>query len=156
MNDEAALEALYTRGLRDLATSIRADRRLVPADISVTRRSRTCGSSVTLDVRLDGDRLAALGWRTRACTLSMGATAVIVAHAPGRTFLEIARIAELLRRLLEGKDVSFPKPWGDLKMFAAAQNLRARHGAIMLPFEVLAEAALSCGSAVSRQEGVAD
>lgn len=141
MSPDADLAALYTRGLRDIAARVRVDKRLVPADVSVTRTSRACGSSVTLDICRDGSTITTLGWRTRACTLGMAATALVVAHVPGRTFEELAEVAVLLRRLLAGEDVLFPAPWHDLAMFATAQDLPARHGSIMLPFDALAEAA---------------
>lgn len=141
MTADADVLALYQRGLRDLAARVRNDRRLVPADISVTRTSRSCGSSVTVDLRREGDRIGDLGWRTRACTLGMAATAVMVQAAVGQSFDEVEEIAGMLRRLLQGDDVQFPERWKDLEMFAAARGFPSRHGSIMLPFDAVAEAA---------------
>lgn len=135
------LDALYQRRLRDMAAKVRNDRRLVSADISVTRTSRTCGSSVTLDVCRDGDLIGALGWRVRACTLGMAATAIVVQQAPGQNFDAAAGVAETLRRLLAGEDMVVPDRWRDLAMFVAARGFPSRHGSIMLPFDALAEAA---------------
>lgn len=137
MTADPDLAALYQRGLRDLAARVRADRRLDPADATVTRTSRTCGSSITLDLRRRGDVIEALGWRTRSCTLGMAATAIVVRQAPGRTFGDVGEAADLLRRLLKGADVTFPEPWRDLSMFRAARGFPARFEAIMLPFDAL-------------------
>lgn len=147
MNPDADLAALYQRDLRDWAAQVRADRRLVPADASITRTSRTCGSSVTLDIRRDGGRILELGWRTRACTLGMASTAVVMRNAPGQSLAEVAQVAEALRRLLAGEDVSFPRPWQDLARFTAARSFPARHNSIMLPFEALIEASPPAGTA---------
>lgn len=143
MTADADLSALYQRGLREMAAKVRNDRRLVPADISVTRTSHTCGSSVTIDVCRNGNLLSALGWRTRACTLGMAATAIMVQSAPGQNFDAVDEIAGMLRRLLKGDDVPFPDRWRDLGMFVAARSFPNRHGSIMLPFDALAEASRS-------------
>lgn len=141
MSDDAELAALYRHDLRDWAAQVRNDRRLVPADASITRTSRTCGSSVTLDIRRHEDRILELGWRVRACTLGMAATAVVVRHAPGRRFDDVAGVAAMVGDLLNGEDVVFPDGWRDLAAFQAARNFPARHNSIMLAF-----AALSAGA----------
>ncbi|WP_439271129.1 iron-sulfur cluster assembly scaffold protein [Pseudochrobactrum sp. HB0163] len=141
MTADADLNALYQRELREMAAKIRADKRLVPADISVTRTSPVCGSSVTIDIRRDGAYIHELGWRTRACTLGMAATAIVVQAAIDQNFKAVEEIAAMLRRLLQGEDVTFPAGWQALEMFAAARTFPSRHGSIMLPFEALAEAA---------------
>lgn len=140
MTANADLNALYQRELREMAAKIRADKRLVPADISISRTSPICGSSVTIDIRRDGEFIRELGWRTRACTLGMAATATVVQAAIDQNFKAVKEIAAMLRRLLQGEDVTFPARWQALEMFAAARTFPNRHGSIMLPFEALAEA----------------
>lgn len=140
MTADADLAALYQRGLREMAAKVRTDRRLVPADISVTRTSRTCGSSVTIDICRNGSLIGDLGWHTRACTLGMAATAAMVQGAVGQSFEAVEEIAGMLRSLLQGDDVSFPERWKTLEMFVAARGFPSRHGSIMLPFDALAEA----------------
>ncbi|WP_435656672.1 iron-sulfur cluster assembly scaffold protein [Brucella pituitosa] len=138
MTVDKEIAALYHRDLRDWATLVRNDKRLVPPDVSITRNSRTCGSSITLDIRRDEDLILEVGWRTRACTLGMASTAVVVRHAPGQSVAEVAHVAEKLRRLLAGENVSFTGQWEDLARFTAARDFPTRHNSIMLPFEALA------------------
>lgn len=140
MTGDAELAALYQRELRDWAAQVRNDKRLASPKASVTRNSRTCGSSVTLDIQHDGDRILELGWRTRACTLGMASTAIVVRNALGLSFPDVAEAGGMLRRVLAGEDVSFPKRWENLASFTAARNFPSRHTSIMLPFEALAEA----------------
>jgi len=140
MSNDSDLASVYSHRLRELAAKVRADKRLVPAEMSVTRTSRSCGSSVTLDIRRDRDTITALGWRTRACTLGMAATAIVIDQAQGRCFCDVAAVAERLRLLLAGGDEEIPPPWNDLMVFSAARELTARHGSIMLPFEALIHA----------------
>lgn len=118
---------------------VRVDRRLAPADHSITRTGRTCGSTVTLDLRCDGGRIEAMGYRTRACLLGMAATAVVAGNAPGHALADALAAGDLLRRLLQGLEVEFPSRWEELMLFEAARSLHARHDAILLPFDALAE-----------------
>lgn len=139
MSQNSDPAALYRRELRDLAARMRSDKRLDPADATITCTSRVCGSSVTLDIRQQGGVITALGWRVRACTLGAAATAIVVGAAPGKSFMACADMAEALRRFLSGEDVTFPPDWQALSGFAAARTLKQRHGSILLPFDVLAK-----------------
>jgi len=84
MATDAELAALYQKRIRDLASRIRVDRRLPDPQVTVTRRSRVCGSMVTLDVDFDDGRIKRIGFRTRACSLGTASTAIVVEVGPGR------------------------------------------------------------------------
>ncbi len=145
MTTEGDLDSLYQARVRDWARKVRNDSRLVPADLTVSRTSPLCGSTLALDVRHEGQTVTSLGYRARACTLGMASTAVAVAKAPGRSFAEIAEAGARLAALLAGEDVVFADPWTELEMFTAARTFPSRHGSIMLPFDALAEAAGKAG-----------
>lgn len=140
MTTEGDLDNLYQAQVRDWARKVRNDARLVPADITVSRVSRLCGSTLELDIRHDGRIVTALGYRARACTLGMASTAVVAAKATGRSFAEIGEAGEKLAALLAGEKVVFSDHWAALGMFTAARTFPTRHGSIMLPFDALAEA----------------
>lgn len=141
MITEGDLAQLYEARVRDWARKVRNDARLAPADLTVSRTSPLCGSTLALDIRHKGEVVTALGYRARACTLGMAATAVVAAKAPGRSFGEIAETGAQLAALLAGEDVVFADHWAELGMFTAARAFPTRHGSIMLPFDALAEAA---------------
>lgn len=145
MNTEADIGRLYEETVREWARKTRNDARLIPADLTLRRTSPVCGSAVTLDIRHDQGRITALGYQARACTLGMASTAVVIAKAPGCNFSEINEIGTKLAGLLGGEDVRFPEGWSALEMFVAARSFKTRHGSILLPFQVLEEAALRLG-----------
>jgi len=128
---------LYSDQVRGWARKVRADKRLAAPDASITRTSRLCGSTITLDVRHRDDTITALGWYTRTCSLGMAATAVLVHAAPGRRFEEVGTAGQQLACLLAGAEADFPAGWEMLAMFSAARELTVRHGAILLPFEIM-------------------
>ena len=140
---EYDLERLYrSEQLRGLIKRVRKNRRLSRPDFSVTRRSPVCGSEVTIEGTVDSrgviDRI---GYRTRACSLAMASTGVLVQRAPGVAPEEILRARHALRRILSGQDASataFPV-WPELQCFSAAEQLPARHASILLSFDALVE-----------------
>lgn len=141
MTAETEIGRLYENNVREWARKSRNDARLVPADLSVRCISPVCGSAVTLDIRHNQEVITELGYQARACTLGMASTAVVVAAAPGCSFSAVHEIGEKLGRLLAGEDVCFAGEWRALEMFIAARSFKARHGSILLPFQVLEDAA---------------
>ena len=140
MTPDDPLASLYHDRIRTLAATVRNDRRLEGADLSLTQVSPLCGSRVTLDIALDAAlRIKAFGWRVRACTLGAAATALVVRSAQGLRLHAAAGWHDAMQRRLEGEDAAV-EGLETPEIFDAARPFRARHGAVLLPFAILAEA----------------
>lgn len=132
---------LYTRDILRLAASIPHLGRLPGASASVEKRAPVCGSRVIVDVLLDGEgRVAALGQDISACAFGQASAALMGAHANGRSPAELAEARDALAAWLAGTRGD-PGAWPGLDVLAPARRLTARHGAILLPFQAVAEAA---------------
>lgn len=132
---------LYSLDILRLAASTASLHPLENPHASVERRSPICGSRVSIDVRLgEGGRVSALGASIHACALGQASTAVMAAHALGRTAEEFDEAGRSLRAYLAGETAE-PGVWPGLDVFAAARAHPGRHGAILLAFEAAAEAA---------------
>ncbi|HEY0013348.1 MAG TPA: iron-sulfur cluster assembly scaffold protein [Allosphingosinicella sp.] len=133
--------ALYTRDVLRLAASIPHLGRLEAPQGASEKRSATCGSSVAVGVRLDGEgRVAALGQEVKACALGQASASLMGAHAVGRSPQELAVARDALATYLKG-DRADPGEWPGLEIFAEARPYAARHASILLAFEAAAEAA---------------
>jgi len=132
---------LYTRDILRLAASIPHLGRLAEAQASVEKRAPVCGSSVTVDLALDDEgRVTALGQEVKACAFGQASAALMGAQAPGRSPEELAAARDALAGWLAGTRDD-PGSWPGLDALAPARRLTARHGAILLPFQAVAEAA---------------
>jgi NifU-like protein involved in Fe-S cluster formation len=132
---------LYNSEILRLAASIPHHRRLADAQASVEKRSATCGSRVTADVRVDADgRLEALGLEVRACALGQASASLMAAAAIGRSAEELARARDRLADYLADGEGALDF-WPGLAVLAAARDYPARHPSIRLSFEAVAEAA---------------
>jgi NifU-like protein involved in Fe-S cluster formation len=133
-------QPLYTVDILRLAASIPHLRKLAEADGRAEARSPTCGSTVTVAVKLDdAGRVASLGQQVQACAFGQASAAMMGAHAVGRDASEIEqRLAELAAWLDGSRDD--PGGWPGLVALAPARPRRARHGAMLLPFRALLSA----------------
>ena len=114
--------------------------RLADPQASVEKRSATCGSRVTADVRMTDGRIAQLGLDVKACALGQASAALMAAQAIGLTADELTDARDRLTAYLAGEseDLDF---WPGLAVLAPARGYPARHASIRLGFEAIAEAA---------------
>lgn len=132
---------LYSRDILRLAASIPHHGRFAGAQASAEKSSLVCGSRIVVDVATDDDgRITALGQEVSACALGQASAALMGAHAIGRTQAELTDARDALAAYLSGTSDD-PGDWPGLSVFAEARRFSARHGAILLPFEAVAEAA---------------
>jgi len=131
---------LYNNDILRLAASIPHHRRLPAPQASVEKRSPTCGSRVTADVRMADGRLAEMGLDVKACALGQASAALMAAQAIGLTADELAQARDRITAYLAGDsdDLDF---WPGLAVLAPARGYPARHASIRLGFEAIAEAA---------------
>lgn len=131
---------LYNKDILRLAASIPHHQRLPDAQASVEKRSATCGSRVTADVRMADGKLADMGLDVKACALGQASAALMAAQAIGMSANELAEARDKLTAYLSGAsdDLDF---WPGLAVLAPARDYPARHASIRLGFEAIAEAA---------------
>lgn len=134
-NVSADLAALYP-ALKQYSSDMRKDRRLqVPPAESVTVYSAECGSQLTLDALIEGERVCEIGYRVRACSLGQASTAIVAQHAVGLDQFTLQRVEEQLRAILAGDAIRCE--WKELEIFTLIKDVRNRHGSVLLPFEAL-------------------
>jgi NifU-like protein involved in Fe-S cluster formation len=112
--------------------------------------SRICGSVVTVDVVLDGDRVSALAAEPKACALGQASTAILAAAAVGATVQEITEARDALRAMLkEGGPPPAGRFW-ELRHLSGVAGYPPRHASTLLAFEaaVAAIAAAQAAAAV--------
>jgi len=131
---------LYNKDILRLAASIPHHHRLANPQASVEKRSPTCGSRVTADVRMQEGKLSDLGLDVKACALGQASAALMAAQAIGLSAGELAEARDKLADYLTGRseDLDF---WPGLAVLAPARGYPARHASIRLGFEAIAEAA---------------
>jgi NifU-like protein involved in Fe-S cluster formation len=138
--DGLIMATLYTTEILRLATQIPHLGRL-PAQQdgphgSADLRAPICGSRMIVDVILSPrGQVTSIGIEPHACALGQASAALMGRQAIGITASEVAALRAQLQGFLLGESDA-----PDFAIFGAARTHTARHGAILLPFDALAEA----------------
>lgn len=135
-----ALTAVYNQSLITLSAAADIARRLEHPDLSAHAVSPICGSEVTIDLTLDGDRIAGFGFDVEACALTKTVVAVMARAIIGKTQKDVAAAGKTLADMLAGKPAMPQDDWADLNLLAPVKEYTARHNSIMLPFEAVEKA----------------
>ncbi|QUS35437.1 iron-sulfur cluster assembly scaffold protein [Falsirhodobacter algicola] len=126
------MSTLYSTELLALASDIGHAGRLPAPTGSATRRSPTCGSTVTVDVVTEGERLTAFAQEVRTCLLGQASAALL-----GRCVFDadLPRLRAEVAAMLAGGPIC--EAYAPL---APAAEHPARHAAILLPMDAAIEA----------------
>lgn len=125
---------LYTRDILRLAASIPYLEPIEEVDGYAEKRSPTCGSRVTVGVRMTEGRVAALSQSVEACAFGQASAALMGAGAVGLSEADLREAIAEIERWLSGEDG--PR-WPGIDVLAPARARKGRHGAILLPFVTL-------------------
>jgi len=126
---------LYSQRILALAADIPLTERLAAPDASARRRSPLCGSTVTVDLSLDGDRIAAFGQDVRACALGQASASILGSHAVGATRAEIAAAREALVTMLKKGGPAPEGTFDALEVLMPARDYKNRHASILLAWD---------------------
>src|SRR5699024_2813857 len=109
--------------------------RLEGAGGSAMKRSPLCGSTVTVDVRLEGGRIAGFAQDVKACALGQASAAVLGAEVIGRSRDEISAGRAELEAMLKQDGPTPSAPFGELEVLQPAKDYKNRHASILLVWD---------------------
>lgn len=131
----------YSNALLQLAGSLPPARRLEAPQASSTRRSRVCGSEVTLDLSLAEGVVSDFAIDAKACALGQAAAGAFASAVIGARPDEVRRARDDMRAMLkEGGPPPSGERWASLADLQPIKDYPARHASTMLVFE----AAVDC------------
>jgi NifU-like protein involved in Fe-S cluster formation len=134
------LNDIYSRRILELAADIPHLGRLAAPDASATARSKLCGSTVTVDVKLDGNIVTAFAHDVKACALGQASSSIMGRNIIGATIEELRDVRDAASRLLKANGESPSGKWEDLKVLEPLRDYKARHASILLTFDAVVDA----------------
>jgi NifU-like protein involved in Fe-S cluster formation len=136
----AELDDVYNLKILEMAANIPHSVRLTHPDATATAHSKLCGSTVSVDLMLDGDRIVDFGQTVKACLLGQAAAAIVGREIVGTTRAEFNTVADQMRAML--KDGGSPPTgrWSDLKVLEPVRDYRSRQASTLLVFDAVERA----------------
>ncbi len=134
------LNEIYNRRILELAANIPRLGRLPAPHASATAHSKLCGSTVTVDLVLDGDVVTDFAHEVKACALGQASSSVMARNIIGTTAAELRQLRQAMRRMLKENGPPPGGKWADLQVLEPVRDYKARHASTLLTFDAVVEA----------------
>lgn len=134
------LSDVYNKRILELAANIPLLDRLPQPDATAKAHSRLCGSTVTVDLTMEGDVVTGFGHEVKACALGQASSSIMARHVVGSTADELRRVREQARAILKDQAEPPEGKWADLSVLVPVRDYKARHASTMLTFDAVVEA----------------
>ncbi len=136
----ADLNDIYSSRLLDLAADIPHATKLTDPDASASAHSKLCGSTVAVEIAVEGDRIVGFGQTVKACLLGQAAAAIVGREIVGTRFCEFRDIAAAMRAMLKQDGPPPGGRWSDLGLLEPVRPYKARHASTLLVFDAVEKA----------------
>jgi NifU-like protein involved in Fe-S cluster formation len=135
------LNEVYNRRIIELAGTIPRIGRLPDPGATATAHSRLCGSTVTVDLKMDGDTVTDFAHEVKACALGQASSSIMARNVIGAKAQELRELRETVRKMLKenGEPPSNGK-WVDIAVLEPVRDYKARHASTMLTFDAVVDA----------------
>ena len=134
------LNEVYNRRILELAGGIPRLGRLPSPDASATAHSKLCGSTVTVDLKMDGDTVTDFAHDVKACALGQASSSIMASHVVGSTASELRELRETVRKMLKENGAPPEGKWEEIKFLEPVRDYKARHASTLLTFDAVVDA----------------
>ncbi|HXF87225.1 MAG TPA: iron-sulfur cluster assembly scaffold protein [Xanthobacteraceae bacterium] len=135
------LNEVYNRRILELAASIPRIGRLKDPDATATAHSKLCGSTVTVDLKMEGDTVTDFAHEVKACALGQASSSIMARNVIGSKADELRALRETVRKMLkENGAPPTSEKWSDIAVLEPVRDYKARHASTMLTFDAVVDA----------------
>ncbi|MCC0029534.1 MAG: iron-sulfur cluster assembly scaffold protein [Brucellaceae bacterium] len=133
------MDDVYNSRILEFAGNIPRIGRLDAPDASAKAHSKLCGSTVTVDLKLDDGKVSDFAHDVKACALGQASSSVMARNIIGATPDELRAVRQAMIAMLKENG---PPPTGrfeDLKYLEPVRDYRARHASTLLTFDAVVD-----------------
>jgi NifU-like protein involved in Fe-S cluster formation len=134
------LNDVYNRRILELAADIPRGGRLPHPDASATAHSKLCGSTVTIDLAMEGGRITDFAHDVRACALGQASSSIMARNVVGSDAAELRTVRDQMYRMLKENGPAPTGKWADLAVLEPVRDYKARHASTLLTFDAVVDA----------------
>lgn len=133
-------EDIYSDRLLALAAAIPHTERLARPDATAKAHSKLCGSTVEVDLKMDGNVVTDYGQTVRACLLGQTAASVMGREIVGSPAVELRAVGAAMRAMLKADGPPPSGRWADLALLESVRDYKARQASTLLVFDAVEDA----------------
>jgi len=131
---------IYSQRILELAAAMPRTARLAVPEATATAHSKLCGSTVTVDLAMEGDVVTDYGQSVKACLLGQSAASVMGREVIGASASELREVGTAMRKMLKEGGPAPSGRWADLAVLEPVRDYRARHASTLLVFDAVEDA----------------
>src|ERR1043165_4111875 len=94
---------------------------------SATAHSKLCGSTVKVDLAMDGPVVTDFAHEVKACALGQASSSIMASHVIGSTADELRELRETVRKMLKENGKPPQGKWADIALLEPVRDYQARH-----------------------------
>ena len=137
---EDMINDVYNKRIIELAGNIPRLGRLSDAQASATAHSKLCGSTVTIDLKMEGDEVTDFAHEVKACALGQASSSIMARNVIGAKAAELRNLRETVRRMLKENGAPPDGKWADIAVLEPVRDYKARHASTLLTFDAVVDA----------------
>jgi NifU-like protein involved in Fe-S cluster formation len=131
---------VYNKRIIELAGTIPRLGRLEAPDASATAHSKLCGSTVTVDLKMNGPVVTDFAHDVKACALGQASSSIMARHVIGSNASELRELRETVRKMLKENGAPPQGKWADIAVLEPVRDYKARHASTLLTFDAVVDA----------------
>ena len=131
---------LYNTRILELAADIPLVGRLKNPHGYSKKRSKLCGSSVSVEVNTLNGHISEFAHEIKSCALGQASSAVMAKNVIGATIAELELAVFEMQAMLSGNGSTPTGRFSEAKILSPVKDFKARHASVMLTFEATLEA----------------
>ena len=136
----SVLDEIYNPRILELAANIPRGARLERPQASATAHSKLCGSTVSVDLNMNGAVVTDYGQSVKACLLGQAASSIMARNIIGSNADELRHVGAKMRKMLKQGGPPPNGKWKDLEILEPVRDFKARHASTLLVFDAVEEA----------------
>lgn len=130
---------IYNARILALAAEIPRLGRLPAPQASARAHSRLCGSTVVVDLAMDGDTVTDFAHEVRACALGQASSSLMARHVVGAKAADLRVLRETVLKMLKENGPPPEGAFDDFKVLEPIRDYKARHASTMLTFDAVVD-----------------
>jgi NifU-like protein involved in Fe-S cluster formation len=134
------IDDVYNAKILGFAGNISRLGRLPEPDATAKAHSKLCGSTVVVDLKMQGGVVTDFAHDVKACALGQASSAIMAKNVVGATAAELREVRETMLRMLKDDGAPPEGRFAELKYLEPVRDYRARHASTMLTFDAVVDA----------------
>ena len=134
------IDDVYNAKILGFAGNIARIGRLEQPDATATAHSKLCGSTVTIDLKMQDEVVTDFAHVVKACALGQASSSIMAENVVGASSEELRAVRETMRQMLKENGAPPEGRFSDLKYLEPVRDYKARHASTMLTFDALVDA----------------